>query len=118
MKWITDMLKDYADKLHTQGTINFKRDWEKKLADNLLVIAASLGDGILYEFLYNGFIHESSWATISIHRTKEGAEKAMNEHKEKARQEWLIAYPTIEEQEEMTFGMFEDWRVVPVEVKD
>ena len=40
---------------------------------------------IIYEFLYNGCIHESSYATMSLHKTKAGAEKALNEHKEKAK---------------------------------
>lgn len=39
--------------------------------------------GCLYAFLYNNCIHESSWATVSLHYSKEGAEKAMNEHKQK-----------------------------------
>ena len=36
---------------------------------------------IIYEFLYCSCIHESSYATMSLHRTKEGAEKAMKKHK-------------------------------------
>lgn len=38
----------------------------------------------LFAFLYNGCIHESSYATMSLHITKEGAEKAMEAHKKQA----------------------------------
>jgi len=44
--------------------------------------------GCLYAFLYNCCIHESSWATVSLHYSKEGAEKAMQEHKQKALDEF------------------------------
>jgi hypothetical protein len=36
---------------------------------------------ILYQFVYNPCIWESAPKTISIHLTKEGAEKAKKEHK-------------------------------------
>lgn len=32
----------------------------------------------VYEFLFNGCIYESSAATMSLHKTKHGAWKAMN----------------------------------------
>lgn len=41
----------------------------------------------LYQALYNWMTHESSAETLSIHRTKEGAEKAMEEHKVKDKDE-------------------------------
>ncbi len=36
----------------------------------------------IYQFLYCDCIHESSYTTLSLHKTKEGAELAMNTHKE------------------------------------
>lgn len=36
---------------------------------------------IIFEALYNDCFYESSYATISIHKTREGAEKAIEEHK-------------------------------------
>lgn len=42
---------------------------------------------IIYEALYNPMIHESSYATLSLHRTKEGAEKAVQEHQDKIKKE-------------------------------
>ena len=43
---------------------------------------------IIYGFLYNSCVHESSYATMSLHKTKEGAEAAMNKHKEEKRLEF------------------------------
>ena len=36
---------------------------------------------ILYGAMYNGMIYESSHATLSLHWTKEGAQKAIELHK-------------------------------------
>ncbi len=89
----------------------------------------------LYEFLYCGMTEESSYATISLHRTREGAEKAMNAHKEIERlayekyKERLIKMwreePDFKEEDlpsflEMTgeFDRFKDWSVNEIEVLD
>lgn len=37
---------------------------------------------------YNDCIYESSFATLSVHLSKEGAEKAVQEHKDKTYKEW------------------------------
>lgn len=44
---------------------------------------------IVYEFLYCPCIYESGWVTMSIHRTKKGAYKAMKEHKLKEYEEFV-----------------------------
>lgn len=111
-------LKYYAELLRTVGTINFPSEWEVNMANDLQKIAEAIDDNILFGFYYNSCIHESAWATVSLHRTLEGAEKALAEHKEKKRAEWLRMYPTVEDQEEMPFGEFEDWFVKPIEIKD
>lgn len=41
----------------------------------------------VYEFWYTDCIHESTAACISLHRTKKGAEMAMEFHKEQKRKE-------------------------------
>ena len=71
--------------------------------------------GCLYAFLYNSCVHESSWATVSLHYSKEGAEKAMQEHKQKALDEFNEMYANDNEFD-FKFGEHEDWRVEPVEV--
>jgi len=42
----------------------------------------------IYEALYNSSTEESSFATISIHRTKAGSEKAILDHKKKIKDEF------------------------------
>lgn len=89
----------------------------------------------LYEFVYCGMTEESSYATISVHRTREGAEKAMNKHKEEERikhEKKIERYKnswkeeghddeTIKELLEGStgeFGRFEDWGINEIEVED
>lgn len=71
--------------------------------------------GCLYAFLYNSCIHESSWATISLHYSKEGAEKAMQEHKQKKLDEFNEMYANDNEFG-FKFGEHEDWCLQPIEV--
>ena len=88
---------------------------------------------IVYQFLYNDCIHESSYATISLHKTKEGAEKALNEHRNFEFEAWeeytkLLMekddegncfYDTIETcLEDNPFGKHEDWCIQEIEVLD
>ena len=42
---------------------------------------------IVYAALYNGMIHESSFATLSLHRTRRGAEMAIEFHKQEVKKE-------------------------------
>lgn len=44
---------------------------------------------IIYQALYCPCIHESSSGTLSLHKTKEGAEKAVEAHKALIRAEWV-----------------------------
>jgi hypothetical protein len=71
--------------------------------------------GCLYAFLYNSCIHESSWATVSLHYSKEGAEKAMQEHKQKALDEFNEMYAD-DNDFDFKFGEHEDWCVETVKV--
>lgn len=88
---------------------------EKEARTLLLSLLGVGGSGCLYAFLYNSCIHESSWATVSLHYSKEGAEKAMQEHKQKALDEFNEMYANDNEFD-FKFGEHEDWRVEPVEV--
>ncbi len=99
---------------------------EKKglVCDNKLYIIQAMNEFTdqfktdkLYEFVYCCMTEESSYATISVHRTREGAEKAMNEHKERCREEWKKKYP-VGSYEPFPFGRFEDWGINETEVVD
>jgi len=63
--------------------------------------------------LYNPMIYESSFGIISIHKTRKGAEMAMEFHKEEKRKEWEERYKDENEEirEFCKFGQFEAWFV-------
>lgn len=48
---------------------------------NNLVVDSQFDAQIIYEALYCCDIHDSSYATLSIHRTRKGAERAIENHK-------------------------------------
>jgi len=70
----------------------------------------------IYAFLYNSSTEESSYATMSLHRSKEGAEKAMNEHKETEYKKWKAMEKKYKGAS--FFGMWQDWAVEEMEVLD
>ena len=45
----------------------------------------------VYAFLYNSCIYESAHATMSLHKTRKGAEMAMEVHKAEKEKEKAIA---------------------------
>ena len=69
----------------------------------------------VFESLYNPMTEESSYETISVHKSRKGAERAIAEHKQKELTKWKKRYPTKED-EPFDFGTFEDWKVNEVEV--
>ena len=74
----------------------------------------------VYQFIYNPFIYESSDTTISIHRTIEGAEKAMYEHKARRLKKFEELVEGYEErnagERRPIFGEDEEWDVVKTEI--
>ena len=53
-----------------------------------IAVEPVLAPVFVYEFLYNSDCCESAAATISIHKTKKGAEMAMEFHKAEKQKEW------------------------------
>lgn len=80
----------------------------------------------VYAALYNPMIEESAWTTISLHRTRKGAEIAMKFHKEKQRKEWeehdkwqRKEYgDNYEHMKSSPFGTWQKWGVNEIEVLD
>lgn len=65
---------------------------------------------------YTNCIHESAYGTISVHRTREGAEKAIKEHKI---QEELTYYEMVEHMiEEGYYAKDYDTPYIPNEYED
>ena len=80
-----------------------------------MILELFVNNNTVYEFLYNNCIHESSWATMSLHYTKEGAEKAMSDHKQKKLDEFNKMYGH-QNVFYFKFGEHEDWCVNPIEI--
>lgn len=71
---------------------------------------------IIYCFGYSSCIFEDSGATLSVHRTKRGAEMAMSFHKENARKEWEKIM--FGERDRFPFGEHESWFIMELELNE
>lgn len=85
------------------GSDEIIQQWNKRTA-----LAAQDGEGSIYQALYNPMTEESGYVTLSIHKTREGAQKAIDEHKSGALEEYNKRPKTISN---IPFAQFEDWRV-------
>jgi len=72
----------------------------------------------LYEFIYTAEACESACATMSIHRTRKGAEMALEFHKKQKWEEWQQTYPTKKDQEENKFGFDQYWDIRETEIEE
>ena len=68
----------------------------------------------LYAFLYNPMIHESIFGLVSLHRTREGAEKALEWHKNEVREEWKYRGAD----EEYPYDQFQSWHIEEIKIQD
>lgn len=69
----------------------------------------------IFEFRYNSCIHESVMGTISLHKTRKGAEKALQNHKEQEKKEFEELWKG--EEASYLFGDMEHWDVVETEIQ-
>ena len=69
----------------------------------------------IYEALYNPMTEESAYTTLSLHLTKDGAERAIEDHKNKELEKWQRYHPS-KELEPHRFGQYQDWLVDEVDV--
>lgn len=78
----------------------------------------------LYQATYSDCIYESGFSTISIHRTKEGAEKALKSHRRKEVRKLRKNYLEMLEldptgnYEQGKIQKWQQWLVIPIELKD
>lgn len=75
------------------------------------------GKEVVYEFVYCECIYESGSVTISIHKSKKGAETALTHHKEKEKQEHDEMYKDEPDMLcDMPYDQMKHWSVVETEV--
>jgi hypothetical protein len=69
----------------------------------------------IYAFMYNDCIYESTWATMSLHFTRQGAKEAMEKHKIKSKKQHdkTVGNETVGNN---TFGQFQDWRIKKIKI--
>lgn len=72
--------------------------------------------GTLYSAVYCPCIHESTFGTISTHRTRKGAEMAMEHHKESVRKEFEDTYRDIDPP--LPFGAYEAWDIMVTKLEE
>lgn len=72
----------------------------------------------VYQFLYCPCIWESAFGTISLHRTKKGAQEAMKAHKAEKRAEFDELYVDAKPHRLIKFGLYEAWKVEAIELQD
>lgn len=79
----------------------------------------------LYKALYCGCVHESSYDTISVHLTKEGAEKAIQEHRLNLKNRFINIYGDDKymimegdpAQGYVMWDEYEDWSIEEIKLK-
>lgn len=72
----------------------------------------------VYHALYCCNIWESSYATISVHRTKRGAKRAVEVHKAFLAKEFRETHGNEKTSFGHTYDSHKEWRVVEKELKD
>ncbi len=64
---------------------------------------------VIYEALYNEMIYESSYETISVHKTKQGARDALAKKVKKEHEDYNRTYDYDVNEMPGLFGRFEAW---------
>jgi hypothetical protein len=73
----------------------------------------------VYEALHNSDTYEGGFCTISIHKTKKGAEMAMEFHKSEAKKNWELMYEAdADQKQEFAWDFGEAWDVRETELKE
>jgi len=73
---------------------------------------------ILYSALYCPCVHESAWCTLSVHKTREGANRAIENHKNILTKSLIEAFDGYMSEEEALLQIeWRDWGVEEVELK-
>ena len=72
----------------------------------------------IYEALYNPMTEESAYRTLSLHRTREGAEKAIEDHKKIVREEEDSIWDNEEDRIRFPWDGFKDWQIRETELLD
>ena len=115
--WFTDLnqILVYLDAVSSD-------DYLKLCVHTSLKKGYNIQPDILYELIYNPDIHDSGPITLSIHRTKEGAEAAMQTHKDEIKYKFDEIYHNSEYPVDMVVDMEWDdnqyWDIKPIKIEE
>ncbi len=86
--------------------------------ESVPAIASEIEAEPLYEALYNSCIHESDTQTLSVHRTRKGAEMAIEFHKNEQKKIWEDLYKDVPVEFQTPFAQFEWWGVDEIKAQE
>ena len=76
----------------------------------------------MYQALYCSCVYESAYETLSIHRTKKGAEKAVEAHKNKLKKEHNLMQKRFKRhgmpKAEHSWDVHQGWDISEIELMD
>jgi hypothetical protein len=87
-----------------------------QIDDIVTVINSALKIDTMYAFLYCCDTYKSSYATVSVHRTRKGAEMAMEFHRNEAKKKHYEIYNRLDDIYTHPFGESEDWQVSEIKI--
>lgn len=97
-------------------------DWMKGYSTDNIVVDSQFDTQTIYEALYCCDIHDSSYATLSLHKTRKGAEETIENHKQKIKAEFDDIYHNPEYPVDMVVEMKYDdnqvWTIRETELLD
>ncbi len=116
--WFSDInqIKNYIDYFYPN---------DKYLKDTLRTTIQkgyNISNNALWKFIYNPDKYDSVPLTVSIHKTKEGAEKAMQIHKEQIKAEFDNTYNNLNHQIKLVVEMKWDddqyWDIQEIKIEE
>ena len=113
-----EILKDYTKK-REEISKRFEEEYKVDFITwfkSEYIIKRDMGADFIYAFMYNSDCCESAAKTISLHRTIEGAENAMNFHKDNIRKDWEKECERYPYAAEYSFDWEQAWFVEPMVV--
>lgn len=123
MKYKSEITQKLKEILDSQTPEQFQKDWNEIKELGLSgpsfsdIIDCSTEKTYIYSFKYNSCIFESGDETISLHFTEDGANYAMQQHKNRKLEEHKNMFG--EDWPNYTnFGEFEKWFIEKTEILD
>ena len=106
------------NKLITGRTLVLTLNETIDTAKDVVKLVEEYNCDVLYEALYNGMTEESSYETISVHKTKQGARDAVAKLVKEEHENFQKRYGYDVCEMSYRFGLFQAWDVNEIKVQD